>query len=135
MDPITNPFTPGAGSTPPELAGRDDLLAQARIAIERAASGRPARGMILLGLRGVGKTVLLNEIDRMATESGRNACLYLEAPEKRSLAEMLVPALRKALLQLSRKDRAARKARKAIAALRNFASAFKVQVGDLEIGV
>ena len=135
MDPILNPFAPGAGSRPPELAGREDILDEARIAIERTTAGRPSRGMLLLGLRGVGKTVLLNEIQRMATESGENVCLFLEAPEGRSLAEMLVPALRKALLQLSKKERAEARAKKAIAALRNFASVFKVKIGEVQIGV
>jgi hypothetical protein len=134
MDPVLNPFSPGAGSRPPELAGREDILADAKVAVERTLEGRQSRGMLLLGLRGVGKTVLLNEIRRMASESGDSICLYLEAPEGRSLAEMMVPALRKALLQLSRKERAALRARKGLAALRNFASVFKVKIGEVEIG-
>jgi hypothetical protein len=134
MNPVLNPFAPGAGSRPPELAGREDVLTEARVAIERAASGRQSRGMLLLGLRGVGKTVLLNEIQRLAAESGENVCLFLEAPEGRTLAEMMVPALRKALLGLSRKERAAARAKKGLAALRNFASVFKVKIGAVEIG-
>jgi Cdc6-like AAA superfamily ATPase len=60
MDRLHDPYAPGAGIRPPELAGRDDLLKSAGIELERTKAGRPSRGMVLLGLRGVGKTVLLN---------------------------------------------------------------------------
>ena len=66
MDPVSNPFAPGAGTQPPEMAGRDRILNDAKIALERVKVGRPARSQMLLGLRGVGKTVLLNRIDQMA---------------------------------------------------------------------
>ena len=69
MDPIRNPFSPGAGTPPPELAGRDELLSAARVAIARARAGRPAKSKILVGLRGVGKTVLLERI-RLDAERG-----------------------------------------------------------------
>jgi Cdc6-like AAA superfamily ATPase len=62
MDPVRNPFAPGAGSRPPELAGRDDVLDSARTALQRVLRGKPAQSQMLLGLRGVGKTVLLNKI-------------------------------------------------------------------------
>lgn len=70
MDPITNPFSPGAGSPPPELVGRDPLLEQARILLGRTKQKRPEKSLLLTGLRGVGKTVLLNEIERQATAAG-----------------------------------------------------------------
>jgi Cdc6-like AAA superfamily ATPase len=70
MDPLENPFSPGAGSPPPELVGRDAILKQARIALHRLRAGRPAKSMILVGLRGVGKTVLLNRIRSIAEEDG-----------------------------------------------------------------
>ena len=60
MDPVKNPFAPGAGSRPPELAGRQAIINDARVAIDRALLGRPSRSQVFLGLRGVGKTVLLN---------------------------------------------------------------------------
>ena len=60
MDPIRNPYAPGAGQRPPELAGRDRELRQFEVTLERVAAGRPERSMVLSGLRGVGKTVLLN---------------------------------------------------------------------------
>lgn len=69
MDPITNPYAPGAGTPPPELAGRDAVREQVRIALERIRRGSPAKSVILVGLRGVGKTVLLR---RMADDAERS---------------------------------------------------------------
>ncbi|MBL8660646.1 MAG: ATP-binding protein [Rhodospirillales bacterium] len=68
MDPRSNPYAPGAGFPPPELAGRDNLVERAAIAVDRIRAGRPARSLILYGLRGVGKTVLLNKI-RLGAEA------------------------------------------------------------------
>src|SRR6476620_1128300 len=62
MDPVRNPFAPGAGQRPPELAGRDRELAAFDVVLERVSRGRPERSMVLTGLRGVGKTVLLNAL-------------------------------------------------------------------------
>ena len=70
MDPRVNPYAPGAGTPPPELAGRDAVLAEARLAIQRNKSGRSARSFMFVGLRGVGKTVLLNEVQTVAEEEG-----------------------------------------------------------------
>ncbi len=72
MDPYRNPFAPGAGSRPPELAGRATILEAAKISCVRAVQGRSARSMMLLGLRGTGKTVLLNEIGQQAESLSRN---------------------------------------------------------------
>ena len=66
MDKIKNPFSPGAGSPPPELAGRDGILEQARVLLGRVREKRPEKSLLMTGLRGVGKTVLLNEIERVA---------------------------------------------------------------------
>jgi hypothetical protein len=134
MNPATNPFAPGAGTRPPELAGRDKIIADASVVLERVRAGRPARSQMLLGLRGVGKTVLLNRIAETAEEQGY-LTVVLEAPEGRRLAEMLVPPLRRLLVQLSRTERVQARARKALGVLRSFASAFKVAVGDVEFGV
>jgi DNA-binding CsgD family transcriptional regulator len=134
MDPLRNPFAPGAGTPPPELAGRDQLVESARIAIGRIAAGRPAKSQMLLGLRGVGKTVLLNRIDAIARDCGFGTIL-LEAPEDMRLPEMLVPPLRQLLLRLSRGERMKAQTRSALRALRNFASVFKVSMGELEFGV
>ncbi len=68
MDPVRNPYAPGAGQRPPELAGRDDQLRQFEVTLERVAARRPERSMVLSGLRGVGKTVLLNALRSLAVK-------------------------------------------------------------------
>jgi len=75
MDPRSNPYAPGAGSPPPELAGRDELLERASIALDRIRAGLAAKSLLLVGLRGVGKTVLLNRIrnDAEAKDSRRSS--------------------------------------------------------------
>ena len=101
MDPIKNPFSPGAGAPPPELVGRDPLLEQARILLGRVKQKRPEKSLLLTGLRGVGKTVLLNEIERMAKAAGYQSIL-LEAHEEKPLGELIFPALRSLLYELDR---------------------------------
>ena len=85
MDPISNPFSPGAGSPPPELAGRDALLEQARILFGRVRRKKPEKSLLMMGLRGVGKTVLLNEMKRMAEHDGYRT-IFVEASENKLLA-------------------------------------------------
>ncbi|MBZ0212267.1 MAG: ATP-binding protein, partial [Nitrospirae bacterium] len=80
MDAKTNPFSPGAGTKPPELAGRDDLILAAEIGLDRIRSGRSAKSLIFYGLRGVGKTVLLNRI-RQDADNRSFVTFHLEAPE------------------------------------------------------
>jgi Cdc6-like AAA superfamily ATPase len=79
MDRILNPFSPGAGSPPPELAGREAILEEASVLFGRVLAGRPEKSLLLTGLRGVGKTVLLNEIERIAHANGFRT-LLIEAP-------------------------------------------------------
>jgi DNA-binding CsgD family transcriptional regulator len=134
MDRRRNPFAPGAGTRPPELAGREQILEDATIALERLKDGRPAKSQMLLGLRGVGKTVLLNELDRVAAQLGY-LTIQLEAPEDRRLAEMLVPPLRSVLYRLSGSEKAKILATKGLRALQGFASAFKASAGGVEFGV
>lgn len=134
MDPYRNPFAPGAGSRPPELAGRDAVLEGARVACGRALLGRNARSMMLLGLRGTGKTVLLNEIGRLA-ESGGYFASKIEAPEHESLARLLYPEMRKVLRALSGVEAAKHLAMRALRGLRGFASIFKIDIGGAEIGI
>jgi hypothetical protein len=134
MDPVRNPFAPGAGSQPPELAGRDELLETARVALARIRLGRPAKSLLLVGLRGVGKTVLLDRIRQEAEGAGIET-VRLEAPERRSLPALLAPELRVALLRLSRRERAKARARRALRALAGFASALKVKYEDIEVGL
>lgn len=134
MDPIANPFAPGAGAPPPELAGRADLREAVRIAIERVRRGRPAKSVLMVGLRGVGKTVLLDQMRDDAEASGIHT-LRIEAPESRSLPAMLAPELRVAMLRLSRDERARDRARRALRALAGFAKAMKVKYADIEVGL
>lgn len=134
MDPYRNPFAPGAGSRPPELAGRDAVLENARIACGRALLGRSARSMMLLGLRGTGKTVLLNEIGRLAEGSGYFAS-KIEAPEHASLARLLYPEMRKVLRALSSVEAAKHHAMRALRGLRGFASIFKIEIAGAEVGI
>jgi|SRR5580704_7172049 hypothetical protein len=134
MDPRRNPYSPGAGSPPPELAGRDELIERAAIALDRIRSGRAARSLILYGLRGVGKTVLLNRIAQDAEGRGI-ATVRIEAPEQRSLPALLAPPLRTALIRLSRSAAAKAGAHRAMRALASFASVLKVKYHDIEIGI
>lgn len=133
MDPVVNPFTPGAGSPPPELAGRDDLLRQVRVATERTKRGLADKSVLMVGLRGVGKTVLLDRIREEAEGAGLHT-LRVEAPEGRSLPALLAPQLRQALLRLSRSESAKDLARRGLQALAGFARSLKVKFGDIEVG-
>lgn len=134
MNPIENPFAPGAGSPPPELAGRDDLRETIRIAVERTRRGLPTKSILMIGLRGVGKTVLLDRM-RDDTEGTGIHTVRIEAPEERSLPALLAPELRVALLRLSRHERAKAIAKRALRGLAGFARALKVKYEDIEVGL
>ena len=134
MDPIKNPFSPGAGSPPPELVGRDPLLEQARILLGRIKRRRPEKSMLLTGLRGVGKTVLLNEIERLAQADGYRT-LSVEAHEDKPLGQLLAPQLRTLLYDLNRVAGAGDKVKRGLAVLRSFVGALKVTVGDVSFGL
>ncbi len=134
MDPVRNPFAPGAGSKPPELAGRDAILQEADIALQRIIKGRHDRSQILLGLRGTGKTVLLNAIENIARQHD-HVTSFIEAPETGRLADQLYPKLHQALRQFSGVEAAKAAAYSGLRALRSFASAFKIKIGDIAISV
>ena len=134
MDAIANPFAPGAGSPPPELAGRESILMDAEVALARVARGRAAKSLMIVGLRGVGKTVLLNRIQAIAEAQGYLAEL-LEAPENKSLPAMLAPALRRLILKLDRGAQVSNATRRAFRALRSFARVVKVKYADIEISL
>ncbi len=134
MDPIGNPYAPGAGTPPPELAGRDELREIVRIALERVRAGRPAKSILMVGLRGVGKTVLLDRMRDDAEASGITT-VRIEAPEGRSLPAMLAPQLRLTLLRLSRSAKAKDLAQRALQGLAGFAKALKVRYQDIEVGI
>ena len=134
MDRRNNPYAPGAGLQPPELAGRDRLIEDASIDMDRLLGKRPTKGMMLLGLRGVGKTVLLNRLHGIAQGKGIHTG-KIEAPEGGALPQLLVPELRRILYALDLQAAAGHQLRRAVGALRNFVSAFKVKTGDLEFGI
>lgn len=134
MDPIGNPFSPGAGTPPPELAGRDGILEQARVLLGRIKAGRPEKSMLLTGLRGVGKTVLLNELERIAQDDGYRTTL-VEAHEGKSLAVLLAPQLRRLLFDLDRIALAGDRVKRGLAVLRSFIGAIKITVGEVDIGL
>ena len=134
MDPISNPFSPGAGSPPPELVGRGPVLEQARILLGRVRAGRPEKSLLLTGLRGVGKTVLLNEIQRLAADADYRT-IELEAHEDKRLGPLLAPSLRRVLYDLDRLAGAGDKVKRGLAVLRSFISAIKLTVGEVDIGL
>ncbi|MFG0320139.1 MAG: ATP-binding protein [Planctomycetota bacterium JB042] len=134
MDPVKNPYSPGAGTPPPELAGRAELREKVRIALERLRRARPSRSVLLIGLRGVGKTVLLDQFARDAEGSGLHT-MRIEAPEQRSLPAILAPELRTALLRLSRVEKARDLARRALRGLAGFVGALRVKYEDLHVGL
>ncbi|NBX30047.1 ATP-binding protein [bacterium] len=133
MDPRHNPYAPGAGSPPPELAGRGPILEAASIALDRLQNGLHARSVMLVGLRGVGKTVLLNRMHTEAQAKGY-ATAVLESPEDRSLPALLVPTLRVALLKLDRMHAASSMVKRAVRALGGFIAGMKVKFDDIEVG-
>src|ERR1700722_9175567 len=126
MDPRTNPYAPGAGTPPPELAGRDNAIEQAAVALDRIRDGLAARSLIFYGLRGVGKTVLLNRI-RVDAEARGMVPISMEAPEERSLPALLAPSLRAALLRLDRGEAVKAGTHKALRALAGFISSLKLK--------
>lgn len=134
MSPVTNPFNPGAGTPPPELAGRDAIREAINVAVLRLSLGKPEKSVILLGLRGVGKTVLLDRIREDVEDKG-NLAIRMEAPESKSLPALLAPQLRKALLQLSRIEKTKNAATRALKVFAAFVKAFKVTYKDIEVAL
>jgi AAA ATPase domain len=134
VDPVLNPFAPGAGTPPPQLAGRDDVRETVRVAIERVRRGLPTKSVLMVGLRGVGKTVLLDRMRDDAEASGIHT-VRIEAPEGRSLPALLAPQLRQAMLRMSRNKKAQEGAKRALRALAGFAKSLKVKFADIEVGL
>ncbi len=134
MDPLRNPFAPGAGTPPPALVGREEIISAAEIALHRIRRGRPEKSLMFLGLRGVGKTVLLNKVGEMAEEIGYSL-VKLEAPEGQRLAQYLAPALKGVLIRLSKIEQAKVLASQALGALQGFASVFRVTIGEINVEV
>jgi AAA ATPase domain len=134
MDPISNPYTPGAGTPPPALAGRDEIREKVRICIERLRIGNPAKSVIMVGLRGVGKTVLLDRM-RHDAEAVNVRSIRIEVSEHKSLPATLSPELRLAMLGLSQIESAKLVAQRALRALAGFAKGLKLKFNDIEVGL
>ena len=132
MDKLKNPYAPGAGVSPPELAGRDDVLSDALLAVRRNRLHKPARSFIFFGLRGVGKTVLLNGVRDMADKEGSFTDL-IEVNKGEPLSKSLIFSLRTILLQLNRMDGVSEHVNRAFGTLRSFINSVKVRYGDFEI--
>lgn len=132
MDTYNNPFNPGAGVSPPELAGRSEVLEQAVTALERTKRGRHAKSLMILGLRGVGKTVLLNEIRKEA--EGRGYLVeQIEARDGEDLRQLLIHALRRVLLQLDRPGQTIEAVKKGLRVLRSFIGKITVSAGGVDV--
>ena len=121
VDPVRNPYAPGAGQRPPELAGRDHEIAQFEVVLERIARGRPERSMVLTGLRGVGKTVLLNTFRSMAMQrlwgTGK-----IEARPDQSIRRPVAGALHMAVRELAPRHRAPDRIDHFLGVLKSFAA-------------
>lgn len=134
MNPYTNPFNPGAGVSPPELAGRAEVTEQAIVALERTKRGRHAKSLLILGLRGVGKTVLLNQIRREAEQRGYLAD-QVEAQDGQDLRLLLIQSLRRLLLQLDRGERAVDAVKRGLRILRSFIGNVTVSSGGVDVSL
>ncbi|NIH86387.1 AAA family ATPase [Amycolatopsis granulosa] len=120
MDPIRNPFAPGAGQRPPELAGRERELSAFEVVLQRVARGRPERSLVLTGLRGVGKTVLLGELRSMAVKH-RWGAGKIEARPDAELRRPLSAALHRAVRDLAVRHRAPDRVEEVLGVLKAFA--------------
>jgi hypothetical protein len=134
MDPLDNPFSPGAGSPPPELVGRDAILKKAEIVLARIKNSRSERSFLFVGLRGVGKTVLLRRVEILARESGYKT-IFVESSERKSLAASLISSLRELLYSLDAKERISAEVNRAFRVLRSFANALKIKYQDVELSL
>ncbi len=134
MDRVRNPFAPGAGTPPPALVGREEVLENARVTLARIKEGRSAKSFLLIGLRGVGKTVLLNRIQEMA-EDAKYKAIFIEAPENKRLPALLTPALRQVLLSLDRIENVNEHVKRGLRVLKSFVGAFKLSMGDFDLAL
>lgn len=130
MDPVRNPYTPGAGTKPPALTGRDPELERFRILIGRLEAGRHEKSMLITGLRGVGKTVLLNTFSDIGSDGGWFTA-NTEIRQNTQLSSVMARLSRRVLLQMSALERFRDRARRALGVL----SAFVVRYGEAEIRI
>jgi len=136
MDKLHNPFSPGAGTPPPELAGRDNILNRALLTLARIKRGRAEKSILIIGLRGTGKTVLLYEISKLAENENYQTAM-IEAHEKKSLPELLLPELRRILFSLDTEEKISDKVKKAFRVLKSFVSSikFNTKIQEIDFGM
>lgn len=134
MDPYKNPFAPGAGTQPPELVGRAEIISRARLTLERVRRGRHEKSFLIVGLRGVGKTVVLNRILEAAEEL-KMKTIQIEALEDRRLVSLLIPKLRQVLLTLDRGEQVNAVVKRALRVLASFARAVTATIEGVEFGL
>lgn len=134
MDELHNPFSPGAGAPPPELAGRDSILKQALLTLARVKRGRAEKSMLIIGLRGTGKTVLLHEISAIAEKENYRAVM-IEAHEKKSLPALLLPELRRVLFSLDTGEMISAKVKRGLRVLKSFVSNIKLTINEVDFGI
>lgn len=134
MKPSKNPFAPGAGMPPPELAGRDELLSEARLTIQRNKNGNSVRSFIYVGLRGVGKTVLLNEVQAIA-EDEHTISDFIEVSVNEPLSKVIIATMRSALLKLDRIRNVSEKVKLGLRILKSFVKAIRVKYEGVEFSL
>lgn len=134
MDLVQNPFSPGAGTPPPALVGRQTVLDRAETAMARIKRGRSEKSSLLVGLRGVGKTVLLRTIFDRADQLGYHS-IFVETPEGAQLSELLIPPLRELVLKLDRMAGFNTTVKRALRVLRSFLGSIKVGSGDFTVSL
>ncbi len=134
MNPLINPFSPGAGSPPPELVGREAILERARISLARVKQRRHEKSFLLVGLRGVGKTVLLRQVEKLAKEMDYKS-IFIESTENKSLSAALIFSIREILYSLDFKERISMEVKRGFRVLRSFANGIKLKHGDIELSL
>ena len=133
MDPVRNPYSPGAGQRPPELAGRESDLATFEVILDRLAAGRAERGVLLTGLRGVGKTVLLEEFRSLADERGWVSA-FVEADSGRPFRLLACRSMTSSLRATSLRHRASARLRGALRVFRSFSLQASAD-GSIGVGI
>ena len=135
MDPVANPYSPGAGKRPPALVGRDDELAAFDVAVQRLARRRSDRSLVLTGLRGVGKTVMLRECQRIAASHGW-VCRHIEATEEGRFVHQVAAAIQGALFDLTPVSQLVEVASQVLGVLRSFQISWDIpEAGRFSVGV
>ena len=134
MNALENPYTPGAGNPPPELAGRESILTDSKLAIQRSNLGRSARSFMFIGLRGVGKTVLLNELQSIAQKQNVFTGFF-EIDSNRSLSRNVIKVMKSVLMELDRNNGVRQAVKRGLRVLKSFISAVKIKIEDVELSI